>query len=111
MTFCFVIQPFDHANTKRLEDVFEPAVKEAGLDRAYRVDLGPGATVLIDAIEARIRESDAVLVEISTDNPNAWFELDYALAAGKIVVMVCNVERQRFSFDIQQGRRGQISRR
>ena len=101
LTFCFVIQPIDTANTKRFEDVFEPAIKEAGLDSAYRVDLDPGATVLIDEIEARIRESDAVLADISTDNPNVWFELGYALAAGKVVIMVCQVARDRFPFDIQ----------
>ncbi len=55
MSYCFVIQPFDRANTKRFEDVFEPAIRAAGLDEAYRVDRDPTTTVLIDKIEERIR--------------------------------------------------------
>lgn len=101
MSYCFVIQPFDSPNTKRFEDVFEPAIRAAGLDEAYRVDRDPTATVLMDKIEERIRDADACLADISTDNPNVWFELGYALALGKVVVMVCSEGRDRFPFDIQ----------
>ena len=79
LSFCFVIQPIDAANTKRFEDVFEPAVIGAGLDEAYRVDRDPAATILIEKIEEHIRAADAVLVDITSDNPNVWFELGYAL--------------------------------
>ncbi len=101
MSYCFVIQPFDRANTKRFEDVFEPAIRAAGLDEAYRVDRDPTTTVLIDKIEERIRDADACLADISSENPNVWYELGYALALGKVVVMVCAASRVSFPFDIQ----------
>ncbi len=101
MSYCFVIQPIDPPNTKRFEDVFEPAILAAGFDEAYRVDRDPTATVLIDKIDERIRDADACLADISIDNPNVWFELGYALALGKLVVMVCAEGRDRFPFDIQ----------
>src|SRR5690606_3742543 len=40
--------------------------------------------------------------EITTDNPNVWYELGYAFACDKDVVMVCSDERVgKFPFDIQ----------
>jgi len=104
MGFCFVIQPFDDPNDKRFEDVFVPAIKDAGLD-AYRVDRDPSATILIEEIEDRINASEACLADITIDNPNVWYELGYALAAGKEVVLVCaEGRRDRFPFDIQHRR-------
>lgn len=42
------------------------------------------------------------LAEITTDNPNVWFELGYAIASQKEVVLVCGKERtSKFPFDIQ----------
>ncbi len=102
MARCFVIQPFDGGRfDKRFKDVFEPAISEAGLE-AYRIDRDPGATVLIDDIESGIRGSDACLADITTNNPNVWFELGLAIAGGKDVVLVCSTERaERYPFDVQ----------
>jgi hypothetical protein len=100
MGFCFVIQPFDDPNNARYEQVFCPAIEAAGLD-PYRVDRDPAATILIDTIEERIRASDACLADITGENPNVWYELGFALAAGREVVLVCRSGRDRFPFDIQ----------
>jgi hypothetical protein len=102
MSTCFVIQPFDRGIfDKRYEDVFKPAIKEAGLD-PYRVDEDPAASIPIDDIEHGIRRSELCFAEITTDNPNVWFELGYAIAAGKEVVLIRSAERKsRFPFDIQ----------
>ena len=51
---------------------------------AYLLDRDPGVDVLIDAIEEAIRSA------ITTDNPNVWYELGFAFAAGRPVVMVCS---------------------
>lgn len=98
---CFVIQPFDGGVfDKRYEDTFHPAIVSAGLE-AYRVDHDPAVLVPIVDIERGIKESDICFAEISTDNPNVWFELGYAIASNKPVIMVCSNERLRFPFDIQ----------
>lgn len=101
MSSCFVIQPFDGgAFDKRFDDVLEPAIGAAAL-RAYRVDRDPSVSVAIDAIESGIREAAVCLVEISTNNPNVWFELGYALACRKPVVLVCTRDRSSpFPFDV-----------
>lgn len=102
MPTCFVIQPFDGAAfDKRYDDVFVPAIKQAGLD-PYRVDRDPAASIPIEDIEDGIRKADACLADISLPNPNVWFEVGFAIAAGKAVVLVCSHDpTRRFPFDIQ----------
>lgn len=102
MSTCFVIQPFDEGRfDKRYEDVFIPAIQAAELE-PYRVDRDPSATIPIDQIEEGIRRSDACLADISTNNPNVWFELGFAIASTKPVVLVCEHEDgRRFPFDVQ----------
>lgn len=103
MARCFVIQPFDSGKfDKRFDDVFKPAIEAAGLE-AYRVDQDPKVEIPIDAIEDGIRTAAICLADITTDNPNVWYELGYAFAALRPVVMVCSEERlpPKYPFDIQ----------
>lgn len=101
MGTCFVIQPFDRGKfDKRYADTYKPAIIEAGLD-AYRVDNDPSSEIPIEDIEKNIRRAEVCFAEITTDNPNVWFELGYAIAARKPIVMVCSEERDRFPFDVQ----------
>ena len=75
MPTCFIIQPFDAGKfDKRFEDVYEPAIRAAGVE-PYRVDRDPGVDVPIDAIEDCIRGAAVCLADITTDNPNVWYEL------------------------------------
>ena len=100
MKTCFVIQPFDRNKfDQRYIDVFEPAIKAAGLE-PYRVDRDLSVTVPIEKIEEGIKSSKICFAEITLDNPNVWYELGFALASGKDVVMVTE-ERDKFPFDIQ----------
>lgn len=100
---CFVIQPFDSGKfDKRFEDVYRLAIEDAGLE-AYRVDRDPTAEVPIESIERGIKRAAVCLADITVDNPNVWYELGFAYAIGKPVVLVCSAERtgKRFPFDIQ----------
>jgi hypothetical protein len=101
MGICFVIQPFHGPFNKRFEDVFVPAIQAAGLS-AYRVDRDDNVEIPIESIENGIRKADVCLAEITLDNPNVWYELGYAFASQKEVVMVCHGEtRPKFPFDVQ----------
>ncbi len=99
---CFVIQPFDNGNyDKRYKDVFQPAIQKADLT-SYRIDNDLSVKIPIDEIEKGISECLVCFAEISTDNPNVWYELGYAFAMKKDVVMVCSDERKgKYPFDIQ----------
>lgn len=103
MPTCFVIQPFDKGKfDKRYADVYEPAIRAAAFE-PYRVDRDDGVTVPIESIEAGIRKAEVCLADITNDNPNVWYELGYAFASKRPVVMVCSEERSggKFPFDIQ----------
>lgn len=103
MATCFVIQPFDSGKfDKRYHDVYKPAIVAAGLE-PYRVDYDPGVLIPIDSIEKGIRQSAVCLADITTDNPNVWYELGFAFASDRQVIMVCGDERtgKKYPFDIQ----------
>jgi hypothetical protein len=100
---CFVIQPFDEGGKfdKRYADVFEPAIRDAGLE-PYRVDNDPSSTIPIDEIQDGIRRASVCLADITLDNPNVWFELGYALASDKETCLICSEERTgKYPFDVQ----------
>lgn len=103
MATCFVIQPFDKGRfDKRYNQVFVPAIKAADLE-PYRVDKDFLSGVPIDSIEEGIRAAAVCLADITTDNPNVWYELGFAFACGTPVVIVCAAEREgkKYPFDIQ----------
>ena len=103
MEKCFVIQPFDDGKfDKRFVDVFQPAIIKADME-AYRIDKDLSVRVPIDEIEKGISECSMCFAEITTDNPNVWYELGFAFACNKDVVMVCSDERVsgKYPFDIQ----------
>lgn len=101
MPYCFVIQPFDEKFDKLFDEVYKPAIESAELE-AYRVDRDPKVEITIDAIEEGIINSAICLADITTDNPNVWYELGCAFAANRAVIMVCSDERKdKYPFDIQ----------
>lgn len=103
MPTCFVIQPFYNGKfDKRFRDVYKPAIEATGLE-GYRVDQDFRVGVAIKAIEESIRAAAICLADITADNPNVWYELGFAFAAGKPVLMVCSEERtgKKYAFDIQ----------
>ncbi len=100
MDTCFIIQPFDKDKfDQRYIDVFEPAIKAAKL-QPYRIDRDPSVRIPIEDIEEGIKTSKLCFAEITLDNPNVWYELGFAFAMGKDVIMVTE-QRQKYPFDIQ----------
>ena len=101
MRRCFVMQPFDGGTfDKRYDDVYAPAIRDADLE-PYRVDRDPSVSIPIDDIESGIRNSEICLADITKDNPNVWFELGFAIAVPKEVVLVCSDKRTKpFPFDV-----------
>ena len=102
MDKCFVIQPFDGGKfDKRYDDVLTPAITAADLE-PYRVDRDPSVSIPIEDIQSGIESSRICLADITSDNPNVWFELGFAIASKRDVVLICADERKtRFPFDVQ----------
>jgi nucleoside 2-deoxyribosyltransferase len=98
---CFVMQPFDKGKyDKRYDEVLVPAIAAAGLE-AYRVDRDPGVEIPINEIATQIQRATACVCDITTDNPNVWFELGYAIALDKGVVLICGERTSPFPFDVR----------
>ena len=100
--FCFVIQPYDHGKfDKRYREIIKPALESCGL-RPYRVDEDFQVNVPILAIQDKISAASLIVAEITTDSPNVWFELGYALAKEKPLILICSDEREtKIPFDIR----------
>jgi hypothetical protein len=99
---CCVFQPFDKGpHDKRYEETVAPAIVSAGLE-PYRVDRDDGAVIPIDTLHDEIRSAAICFADISTRNPNVMYELGYAIASGKEVIIICAANQaERFPFDIQ----------
>lgn len=100
--YCFVIQPYDGGDfDNRYDDIIKPALESCGVE-AYRVDRDPYVEIAISVIEERIQDATLIIAEISMDNPNVWFELGYAMALGKPVIMLCDsmYRSEKIPFDI-----------
>ena len=100
--YCFVIQPYDGGDfDNRYDDIIKPALESCGVE-AYREDRDPYVEIAISVIEERIQDATLIIAEISMDNPNVWFELGYAMALGKPVIMLCDsmYRSEKIPFDI-----------
>lgn len=100
--YCFVAQPFDEGTfDDRYNDIIEPVVKSCGLE-CYRVDRDSSVEIPVNSMEERIAKASLVIAEITLDNPNVWYEVGYAFALGRPVIMVCSDERTPpYPFDIR----------
>lgn len=100
---CFVIQKFDDGGTydKRYQETIKPALIESGVE-PIRADKILGLQPVIEKIEDAIQQASICIAEVSTDNPNVWLELGYALAINRPVVILCDKQvRSKLPFDIQ----------
>jgi hypothetical protein len=101
MPECFVIQPFDNGKfDQRYKDTFKPAIEGADLT-PYRVDKDPAVNDLLVGIRDGIQRASAFLADITLDNPNVWYELGHAMAAGIPFCVICSDERVGdYPFDV-----------
>jgi hypothetical protein len=97
---CFVVMPFAGAIGGYFQTVYEPAIKKAGL-RAVRADADIfGTGKVIDQIWAGINAAKVLVAELTTRNPNVFYELGLAHALDKPVVLVSSSEED-VPFDLK----------
>ena len=87
-TTCFVMQPFGGHLGGYYEAIFKPAIEQAGL-RAVRADDDIFATgKIMDQVWRGIRGATVLVAELTSKNPNLFYELGLAHALEKPVVLV-----------------------
>ena len=68
----------------------------------YRVDEDASVLIPIERIEENIRKASICVAEITTNNPNVWYEVGYAMAAQVPVILLCSDERtEQYPFDVR----------
>ena len=101
---CFVMMPFRAPYNSRYKGAYKPGIEAAGLS-AYRVDEDRTAREPVVSIHKAIEKAHVCFADISLDIPNVWYELGYAYALKKEVVLVCEKSRKSFPFDLGHKRR------
>ncbi len=85
---CFVMMPYAQPHGSYYSKVYEPAIRKAGL-RPIRADneiFGTGK--IINQIWSGINNAKVLVAELTTRNPNVFYELGLAHALKKPVVLV-----------------------
>lgn len=53
-------------------------------------------------LKKKIRAATICVADITLNNPNVWYEVGYAYASNRIVVLVCSDERtEEYPFDVR----------
>jgi hypothetical protein len=97
---CFVMMPFALPLGNHYTLIYEPAIKEAGL-KPVRADDDIFATgKIIDQVLTGIRAARVLVAELTSRNPNVFYELGLAHALKKPVVLVSSNESD-VPFDVR----------
>jgi hypothetical protein len=97
---CFVMQPFAAPYGDYYERIYRPAIEKTGL-QPVKADAEIFATgKIIDQVWRGINSAKVLVAELTTKNPNVFYELGLAHALNKPVVLVSSNEPD-VPFDLQ----------
>lgn len=102
---CFIVCPIGENGSEirknsdqLLKHILQPVCEECGF-KCIRVDEINNSDNINDTIIQYLSDSDLVIADLSTHNPNAFFELGYRTALGKPVIHVKN-DKDTIPFDV-----------
>ena len=98
----FVMMPFAEPFDTLYKDVIRPVAEDQLGFEILRVDEIQAPGIILDDIQRQIAGSHAVVAEISTRNPNVFYELGYAHALEKpTILLVRKQDSGDVPFDIK----------
>jgi len=83
---CFVIMPFDAKYDQVYESLIAPACRKAGFV-PKRADVPSASERITDHLLKQLLESDVVLGDLTSRNPNVLYELGVRHACGGTTVL------------------------
>lgn len=98
--FVFVLMPFD----KDFDDIYKFGIKGSAEDvgaYAERLDEQLFVEGMLDRIFNQINKSDVLIADMTGRNPNVFYEVGYAHALGKIVLLLTK-DSKDIPFDLTQ---------
>jgi hypothetical protein len=99
----FVVMQFSKDYNELFEDVIKPVSESAGYECIRADEFYTSTPILKDIIES-IRESTAIIAEITPDNPNVFYEIGYSHAINKPTILLCDKKRDKLPFDLSSFR-------
>ena len=103
--FIFIIMPIAKNDDERATDVWhvyttiKTAAQMAGF-RAERVDHIGGSTSIDNKIYEHIAKAEVIIADLSYERPNCYFELGYAKALGKDMIIIAR-KGTKIHFDVE----------
>jgi hypothetical protein len=99
---CFVMMPF----SKRFDDVYRLLIAPVAMDNGLtvlRADEMAGPGFIMEQIRTAVQQSRLCIADLTGSNPNVLYEVGYAQAAGKPLVLLAE-EASQLPFDIAHQR-------
>lgn len=99
-TTCFVMQPFGGHLGTYYESIFKPAIQQAGLTPVRADDDIFATGKIMDQVWRGIRQATVLVAELTSKNPNVFYELGLAHALEKPVILVSS-NQEDVPFDLR----------
>lgn len=99
---CFVMMPFSEIYDRIYRHLIVPAVEDAGLT-AVRADEISTAGFIMEQIRAAIQQSRVCIADVTDSNPNVLYEVGFAEAMRKPVVLIAS-DLSQLPFDVTSQR-------
>jgi hypothetical protein len=96
---CFVMMPFGEWFDRYYQEIYVPAIKEAGFEPVRADELFTTGSV-VEQIWEQIEKAKLLLADLSGRNPNVFYELGLAHAARKPVVFTAG-QLEDVPFDLR----------
>jgi len=95
----FVVMQFTEQFNELFDSVIKPVCEAKGLEPIRADDMYTNGLIVNDIIQS-IQNSSVIISDITPDNPNVYYEVGYAHAAGKNVILMCDRDREKLPFDL-----------
>jgi nucleoside 2-deoxyribosyltransferase len=90
---------FSNEYNELFEEVIKPVTEKFGYE-CIRADEYYTRTPILSDIINSIKDSTAIIAEITPDNPNVFYEIGYSHAIGKPTILLCDKKREKLPFDL-----------
>ena len=95
----FVVMQFGDEFDALYTDVIGPTCVEFGFDVIRADDIYLPGLILADIVRS-INDAQLIIADITTDNPNVFYEVGYAHGIGKPTILMSDRRREKLPFDV-----------
>ena len=103
MPSVFVLMPFDEEFTPVYSDVIKHVLEQEGFEVLRADDIQSQRNIMRDIIEM-IEKSNLIIADLTSSNPNVYYELGIAHALGKPVIHLVQSPVEDVPFDLRSYR-------